>query len=333
MQFTGPTGTNAVEAAMKIARNVTGRPTIISFTNGFHGVTLGSVAATGNSYFREGCGIPPQGTTFMPYDGYMGEEVDTTEYLDKVLTDESSGLDQPAAVIVETIQGEGGINVATSEWLRSLEMICRKHNILLIIDDIQVGCGRTGTFFSFEEAKISPDIIILSKSLSGYGVPFSMVLMKPGLDQWKPGEHNGTFRGNNLAFVTARAAIEKYWSDASFSRKVKMKGKIVREYFDQLVGLDDTGTLSARGRGMVQALDCKTGEIASKISRVAFEKGLIIETSGSEDQVLKFLAPLTISDDELEKGLSILEESMRDVMEEIRLKTMSEIDSDIEVLA
>ena len=333
MQFTGPTGTNAVEAAMKIARNVTGRPTIISFTNGFHGVTLGSVAATGNSYFREGCGIPPQGTTFMPYDGYMGEEVDTTEYLDKVLTDGSSGLDQPAAVIVETIQGEGGINVATSEWLRSLEMICRKHNILLIIDDIQVGCGRTGTFFSFEEAKITPDIIILSKSLSGYGVPFSMVLMKPGLDQWKPGEHNGTFRGNNLAFVTARAAIEKYWSDASFSRKVKMKGKIVREYFDQLVGLDETGTLSARGRGMVQALDCKTGEIASKISRVAFEKGLIIETSGSEDQVLKFLAPLTISDDELVKGLSILEESMRDVMGEIHLKTMREIDSDIEVLA
>ena len=333
MQFTGPTGTNAVEAAMKIARNVTGRPTIISFTNGFHGVTLGSVAATGNSYFREGCGIPPQGTTFMPYDGYMGEEVDTTEYLDKVLTDGSSGLDQPAAVIVETIQGEGGINVATSEWLRSLEMICRKHNILLIIDDIQVGCGRTGTFFSFEEAKITPDIIILSKSLSGYGVPFSMVLMKPGLDQWKPGEHNGTFRGNNLAFITARAAIEEYWSDASFSRKVKMKGKIVREYFDQLVGLDETGTLSARGRGMVQALDCKTGEIASKISRVAFEKGLIIETSGSEDQVLKFLAPLTISDDELEKGLSILEESMRDVMGEIHLKTMRKMDSDIEVLA
>ena len=333
MQFTGPTGTNAVEAAMKIARNVTGRPTIISFTNGFHGVTLGSVAATGNSYFREGCGIPPQGTTFMPYDGYMGEEVDTTEYLDKVLTDGSSGLDQPAAVIVETIQGEGGINVATSEWLRSLEMICRKHNILLIIDDIQVGCGRTGTFFSFEEAKITPDIIILSKSLSGYGVPFSMVLMKPGLDQWKPGEHNGTFRGNNLAFITARAAIEEYWSDASFSRKVKMKGKIVREYFDQLVGLDETGTLSARGRGMVQALDCKTGEIASKISRVAFEKGLIIETSGSEDQVLKFLAPLTISDDVLVKGLSILEESMRDVMGEIHLKTMREIDSDIEVLA
>lgn len=269
----------------------------------------------------------------MPFDGYMGEEVDTTEYLDKVLTDRSSGLDQPAAVIVETIQGEGGINVATSEWLRSLERICRKHGILLIIDDIQVGCGRTGTFFSFEEAKISPDIIILSKSLSSYGIPFSMVLMKPGIDQWKPGEHNGTFRGNNLAFVTARAAIEEYWSDASFSRKVRMKGEFVREHFDKLVDLDDTGTLSARGRGMVQALDCRTGEIASMISHVAFEKGLIIETSGAEDQVLKFLAPLTISDHELDKGLSILEESIRDVMEKMRLKATRKMDSDIEVLA
>jgi diaminobutyrate-2-oxoglutarate transaminase len=194
MQFTGPTGTNAVEAAMKIARNLTGRQTIVSFTNGFHGVTMGSVAATGNSHFREGCGMQPQGTAFMPYDGYMGDDIDTTEYLDKMLTDGSSGLDHPAAVIVETIQGEGGINVASNEWLRSLEQVCLKHGILLIVDDIQVGCGRTGTFFSFEEAGISPDIITLSKSLSGYGLPLSVVLMKPELDQWKPGEHNGTFR-------------------------------------------------------------------------------------------------------------------------------------------
>lgn len=333
MQFTGPTGTNAVEAAMKIARNVKGRPMIISFTNGFHGVTLGSAAATANNYFRDGCGIQPQGTVFMPYDGYLGEEVDTIECLEKMLTDTSSGLDQPAAVIVETIQGEGGINVATSEWLRSLEMVCRNHDILMIVDDIQMGCGRTGTFFSFEEAKISPDIIILSKSLSGYGIPFSMVLMKPWLDQWKPGEHNGTFRGNNLAFVTARAAIEKYWSDDSFSKDVKMKGEIVMDRLNKLVDLDETGMLSTRGRGMVQALDCKTGKIASKISEVAFERGLIMETCGSDDQVLKFLAPLTISNEELEKGLSILEESTTDVMEEVLLRENGKISSDIEVLA
>jgi diaminobutyrate-2-oxoglutarate transaminase len=317
IQFTGPTGTNAVEAAMKIARNVTGRQTIVSFTNGFHGVTLGSVAATGNSHFRDGCGIQPQGTAFMPYDGYMGEGVDTTEYLEKMLTDGSSGLDHPAAVIVETIQGEGGINVASKEWLRSLEEVCSKHDILLIVDDIQVGCGRTGTFFSFEEAAISPDIITLSKSLSGYGLPMAVVLMKPQLDVWKPGEHNGTFRGNNLAFVTARAAIEEYWRDDSFSIDVKKKGRIVRERLERLVDLDETGALSARGRGMMQALDCRTGDLAARISALAFERGLIIETSGSEDQVLKCLIPLNITDDELKRGLAILEESVIEALSEI----------------
>ncbi len=317
MQFTGPTGTNAVEAAMKIARNVTGRQTIVSFTNGFHGVTLGSVAATGNSHFREGCGMQPQGTAFMPYDGYMGDEIDTIEYLDKMLTDGSSGLDHPAAVIVETIQGEGGINVASNEWLRSLEQVCLKHEILLIVDDIQVGCGRTGTFFSFEEAGISPDIITLSKSLSGYGLPLSLVLMKPELDQWKPGEHNGTFRGNNLAFVTARAALEEYWGDASFERDVKRKGDIVRERLEMLVDLDERGILSARGRGMMQALDCSSGDLAARISALAFENGLIMETSGSEDQVLKCLIPLSISDDELKRGLAILEESVIEALSEI----------------
>ncbi len=317
MQFTGPTGTNAVEAAMKIARNVTGRQTIVSFTNGFHGVTMGSVAATGNSHFREGCGMQPQGTAFMPYDGYMGDEIDTTEYLDKMLTDGSSGLDHPAAVIVETIQGEGGINVASNEWLRSLEMVCRKHDILLIVDDIQVGCGRTGTFFSFEEAGISPDIITLSKSLSGYGLPLSVVLMKPELDQWKPGEHNGTFRGNNLAFITARAALEEYWRDDTFEREVKRKGEIVRESLERLVDLDERGVLTARGRGMMQALDCTSGDLAARISALAFEKGLIMETSGSLDQVLKCLIPLTIRDDELKRGLSILEESVIEALSEI----------------
>lgn len=324
MQFTGPTGTNAVEAAMKVARNFTGRQTIVSFTNGFHGVTLGSVAATGNSHFRDGCGMQPQGTAFMPYDGYMGDEIDTTEYLDKMLTDGSSGLDHPAAVIVETIQGEGGINLASNEWLRSLQQVCLKHEILLIVDDIQVGCGRTGTFFSFEEAGISPDIITLSKSLSGYGLPLSVVLMKPHLDQWEPGEHNGTFRGNNLAFVTARAALEEYWRDGSFEVEVKRKGEIVRERLERLVDLDERGVLSARGRGMMQALDCGSGELASRISALAFERGLIMETSGSLDQVLKCLIPLTITDDELERGLAILEESAIEALSEVPEKAPKE---------
>jgi diaminobutyrate-2-oxoglutarate transaminase len=331
LQFTGPTGTNAVEAALKIARKVTGRQIIVSFTNGFHGVTLGSVAATANSHFRDGCGIQPQGTVFMPYDGYMGEDVDTTAYLDKMLTDASSGLDRPAAVIVETVQGEGGINVASFAWLRSLEEICHKHDLLLIVDDIQMGCGRTGTFFSFEEAGISPDIITLSKSLSGYGLPFSLVLMKPELDRWKPGEHNGTFRGNNLAFVTATATLEHYWRDDAFSRAVKRKGQLLRDRLEKLVSMDPNGILSARGRGMIHALDCQTGELASKITATAFEKGLILETSGSNGQVVKCLMPLTITDEQLNTGLDILEESVIEVMGAISSRASSTSELEIGV--
>lgn len=173
MQFTGPTGTNAVEAALKLARNVTGRENVISFTNGFHGVTMGALAATGNSHHRGAAGVSLSGVSRMPFDGYLGDDIDTTVYLDKVLSDSSSGIDKPAAVIVETVQGEGGINVASVSWLQQLEKVCRKHEVLLIVDDIQAGCGRTGTYFSFEEAGIKPDIVTLSKSLGGYGLPFA----------------------------------------------------------------------------------------------------------------------------------------------------------------
>lgn len=317
LQFTGPTGANAVEAALKIARNVTGRHNVVSFTNGFHGVTLGAAAVTANSHYREAAGMPFAGVSFAPYDGYLGDEVDSSEYLERVLADGSSGVDHPAAVIVETVQGEGGVNVASFEWLRKVEAICRRHDVLLIVDDIQAGCGRTGPFFSFEEVGISPDVVTLSKSLSGFGLPFSIVLMKPELDQWKPGEHNGTFRGHNLAFVTARAAIEEYWRNGDLSDEVKRKGKIVRECLDETVREFSEGDLSVRGRGMMQGLDCSSGEFASNVSRKAFERGLIIETSGSEGQVVKCLSPLTISDANLEQGLMILKASVMAVRDEM----------------
>jgi len=313
VQFTGPTGTNAVEAAMKIARNVTGQQNIITFTNGFHGVSLGSLAATGNSHHRDAAGVTLSGTHRMPYDGYLGEHIDTTEYLDKVLSDSSSGINSPAAVIVETVQGEGGINAASIDWLRNLQTVCKKHSILLIVDDIQAGCGRTGDYFSFEEAGIEPDIITLSKSLGGYGLPFAVVLMKPELDQWKPGEHNGTFRGNNLAFVTATAAINHYWSDAVFSNEIKRKGSYISERLEDIVGKYGEGKFTTKGRGMFQGINCVNGEIAAKITRSAFKKNLIIETSGADDQVVKFLCPLVISDENLKNGIDIVEEAIREI--------------------
>ena len=313
MQFTGPTGTNAVEAAMKIARNVTGQQNIVTFTNGFHGVSLGALAATGNSHHRDAAGVSLSGTHRMPYDGYLGDNIDTTEYLDKVLSDSSSGINSPAAVIVETVQGEGGINAASIEWLQNLQTVCRKHGILLIVDDIQAGCGRTGSYFSFEEAGIEPDIITLSKSLGGYGLPFAVVLMKPELDQWKPGEHNGTFRGNNLAFVTAKAAIDHYWSDSKFSDEIKRKGDYVAQRLDKIVQQYGEGNFTAKGRGMFQGINCVNGDIAGKITKYCFKKGLIIETSGADDHVVKFLCSLIISDENLKKGIDIVEEAIHEV--------------------
>jgi diaminobutyrate-2-oxoglutarate transaminase len=306
VQFTGPTGTNAVEAALKLARRVTGRHTVIAFTNGFHGMSLGSVAATGNRYYRKATGVALSNVTFMPYDGYLGPHVDTLDYFERVLSDEGSGLDLPAAVLVETIQGEGGINLASTAWLQRLAAICRQHEILLIIDDIQMGCGRTGTFFSFEEAGIVPDLITLSKSLSGFGLPLAVVLIRPDLDQWRPGEHSGTFRGNNLAFITGASALEHYWNDEQFACEVRRKGQQLRSGLSDIVTQAGDPTLSVRGRGMIQAIDCQTGSRAQAVCRAAFERGLVIETSGAQDHVVKCMPPLTIPDAELEEGLAIL---------------------------
>nr|WP_297456919.1 diaminobutyrate--2-oxoglutarate transaminase [uncultured Halomonas sp.] len=313
----GPTGTNAVEAATRLARIATGRRTVVSFTNGFHGVTMGSLALTGNSKFREATGgITPQGGFFLPFDGYLGEGVDTLDYFEKLLGDKSSGLDFPAAVILETVQGEGGINPAGIDWLKRLETICRSNGILLIIDDIQAGCGRTGKFFSFEHAGITPDIVTNSKSLSGYGLPFAHVLLRPELDKWKPGQYNGTFRGFNLAFATAAAALREFWSDDTFERDVQRKGRLVEEGFQKIASwLSEMGyPASERGRGLMRGLDVGTGEIADKITAQAFKNGLVIETCGDDGQVIKCLCPLVISDEDIAEGLNILETSAKQVM-------------------
>ncbi len=312
VQFTGPTGANAVEAALKIARKVTARTNVVCFTNAFHGVTTGALAATGNSHHRKAAGVPLYGTTTMPFDGYLGSDVDTIDYLDRMVSDPTSGMDMPAAVLVETVQGEGGVNTASNAWRQHLQALCRKKGILLIVDDIQAGCGRTGTFFSFEPAAIDPDIVTLSKSLSGYGLPFSIVLIRRAFDQWKPGEHNGTFRGNNHAFVTATAALQHFWQTTTFAEEVRAKSN----WLDQrLHGLADRYTphiVEVRGRGMMRGLHCADPERAAAVTASAFDNGLIIERSGPHDEVIKFLMPLTIRQAELEEGLDILEDALHD---------------------
>lgn len=305
--FTGPTGTNAVEAAIKLARKVTGREMVIAFTNGFHGMTLGALACTGNAAKRGGAGVPLSHVAHEPYDGYHGPDVDTAELLERRLSDPSSGLDEPAAILVETVQGEGGLNAASPEWLRRIAKIAKDHGALMIVDDIQAGCGRTGGFFSFEDMGFTPDIVTLAKSLSGMGLPFALTLFRPELDQWSPGEHNGTFRGNNHAFVTATAALRHFWSDGQFRRDIDRRGQLLKRRLDAIATQHG---LSTRGRGMMRGIDVGSGEIASAITTTCFEQGLIIETSGAHDEVVKVLAPLVIDDAVLNAGLDILEESI-----------------------
>ncbi|MVT54763.1 diaminobutyrate--2-oxoglutarate transaminase [Bradyrhizobium yuanmingense] len=314
-QFTGPTGASAIEAALKLSRKVTGRQNIISFTHGYHGMSLGAIAASGNRFFRTASGTSLSGATFLPYDGYLGSTVDTADYLRQVLTDESSGIDCPAAILVETVQGEGGINVARKEWLQSIQAIAKEAGALLIVDDIQMGCGRTGEFFSFEFAALSPDIVVLSKSLSGYGLPLSMLLIKEEYDVWQPGEHTGTFRGNNLALVCATAAINLYWQSETFAQGVQRMGELVRRRLEA-VALKYGNSFAVRGRGMAIGFDCRRTEVAAATARKAFEKGLIVERCGAIDEVVKFLPALTIDHDTLNQGLEIFEEALAETLKQ-----------------
>lgn len=309
IQFTGPTGTNCVETALKLARRVKGRSNVVSFTNGFHGLTMGATAITGNKNYRHESYINRANVSFMPYDGYMGPEVNTIKYLRKSLKDNSSGLDLPAAVIVETIQAEGGVNVASFEWLRQLEQVCRDFDILLIIDDIQVGNGRSGDFFSFEAAGISPDMVTLSKSIGG-GLPMAILLLKPELDQWNPGEHTGTFRGNNLAFVASTAALSTYWQTDEFSQSVRHKSSILKDELEKTAQEFPSLQANVRGRGLIYGLEIPADGFAKKVSRHAFEQGLVIELSGARSQVVKFLPPLTIDESTLQEGIDVVNEAI-----------------------
>lgn len=308
LQFPGPTGTNAVEAALKLARKVTGRSRVVAFTGAFHGMTLGAMSVSAKESAQGLVG--GMEVTRYPYDGFAdGASLDT---LEKLIT-HPGGIAKPAAFIIETLQCEGGLNVASNEWLQQIAAIAKRNDILLIVDDIQMGCGRSGRFFSFERAGIEPDIVCLSKSISGMGMPMALMLLKPDLDIWSPGEHNGTFRGNNLAFVAAKVALESYWQDdalvdniASLADKMVAALNSLAEQFPQHI----TAVL---GMGLVQGVRFADPEMAGKVSKAAFGKGLIIETCGPNSEVLKMMPPLVIGESELDKATEILRQVLTEL--------------------
>lgn len=308
VQFTGPTGANAVEAALKLARKATGRTGVFAFMGGYHGHSLGALAATANRAQRAAAGVPLGDVTFLPFPHGAMERVDTLGYLAAVLSDSHSGLDLPAGLIVETVQAEGGVVVAPEPWLQGLRAICDEYGIVLIVDDVQAGCGRTGPFFSFEPAGIVPDVVTLSKSISGYGLPMSLVLLRPELDVWEPAEHTGTFRGNQLAFVAATAALAVF-DDECLEARTEANGVFVADFLQaEVCALD--ARVGVRGRGLIWGVDLSgidpTGALSRAVADRCFAGGVLIERVGRDDTVLKLLPPLTIGRDELLRGLRTL---------------------------
>ncbi len=314
VMFCGPTGTNAVEAALKLSRKVTKRTGVFAFTGSFHGMTLGSLSITSGKTPRAGAGQPLYGTTFIPHP-HFHPEIDTIKYMEELMCDEYSGVEKPAAVFIETVQAEGGVIILSDKFLRDLCALCDRMGVLLVVDDIQVGCGRTGKFFSFERAGIVPDMVVQSKSISGYGLPMSLLLIKPEHDIWSPAEHNGTFRGNQMAFVGATAALE-YREKYELERKTFENEALIKKFVEDRILILEKD-IEYRGMGMIHGLDfgkVKIDNAAGKIGRECFERGLVIERAGRGDCVLKIMPALTIEKDELMAGLEIIEKATRKVL-------------------
>jgi len=320
LQFMGPTGTNSVEAALKIARRATGRREIVAFSHGFHGMTLGALACTANQAFRGAAGIPLENVRHFPFGcdkplGNSGSKTpsDIIDELRALYADTSSGHLPPAAFLIEIIQAEGGVNVANRQWLLDLQALARELGSLIIVDEIQVGMGRTGSFFSFDHTGLDPDVICLAKGVGGMGIPLAMNLVKPEIDKhWKPGEHTGTFRGQNLSFVAGKEALS-YFDDDELMSDVQRKGKLMIDAMQELARKHND--LEVRGRGMIVGLDTGSGERSRAIVDTCFKSGLIIAACGTGGRVIKLIPPLTIPDEDLFAGLKILVESTEQVME------------------
>ena len=311
--FPGPTGTNSIELALKLARKVKQRPYIWAFTGAFHGMTLGALALTTESAARKAAGVPLNYTVHIPAPYSMGGNFDSIAYMEQLLSDDHSGYEKPAAIIIETVQQEGGIHVFSKEFLKDLRALCDKYDILLICDEVQIGCSRSGTFFSFERADIVPDIVCMSKSIGGYGIPFAVTLFKKELDVFKPGEHNGTFRGCQLSMVAGLAALEMT-VEQDIPAQVRRKEKIVKEYLDKEIKPLLKGKMEIRGIGLSWGIEFNDGKLARAVLDKCFEKKLIIELAGSYDSVLKIMPSLVIEDELLLKGLNIVKESIQEVI-------------------
>ncbi|ELB2897546.1 pyridoxal phosphate-dependent class III aminotransferase [Vibrio alginolyticus] len=330
IQFCGPSGADAVEAAIKLAKQTTGRNTMFAFRGAYHGMTNGTMGMMGNLGTKARRTGLMSDVHFMPFPynlrcpfGLGGDEgaKASIRYIDRLLNDDESGIMKPAAIIVEPVQGEGGVVPAPAFWLRELRRICDEHGILLIFDEIQCGVGKTGYNFAFEESGIVPDILCLSKAIGG-GLPMSLLVINKQHDTWKPGEHTGTFRGNQLAMVSGAKALEIIQRD-NLVEHANIAGQYLR-YGLESIQKRVNCIAEVRGKGLMLGVEIKTpngelnkfgepqadSELTLSIQRAALERGLIVEKGGREGAVIRFLPPLIISFEQIDFALRVFEDAI-----------------------
>ncbi len=337
IQFCGPTGADAVEAAIKLVKTATGGRSILAFQGGYHGSTQATMAMSGNLSKKQHLQSLLPDVHFLPFPyeyrcpfGIGGEMTGrlSAQYIENLLDDCESGIAAPCGVIVETVQGEGGAIPANIEWLRELRRITAERGIPLIIDEVQTGFGRTGKMFSFEHAGIVPDVIVCSKAVGG-SLPMSVILYKEELDRWQPGAHTGTFRGNQMAMATGLATL-RYLREQQVLTNVQQRSQQMMNRLRALqAAIPAIGDV--RGRGLmigVEMVDTSgtrdrlghfpaSGRLAEAIQRRCFANGMIIEVGGRQSAVLRFLPPLVITEQETEAVLRIFERSVHEALAEL----------------
>jgi diaminobutyrate-2-oxoglutarate transaminase len=326
IHFCGPTGANAVDAALKLCKTATGRGDIVSFQGGFHGSSHAAMAVTGLVEQKSPVpnGVP--GVHFFPFSYCercpldLSPDTCTTNcigFAEHALTDSNGGVPLPAAVILELLQGEGGVVPATRDFVQRLRALTRDLDIPLVVDEVQTGCGRTGTWFAFEQYGIEPDVIVASKALSGIGEPVAIILYDKRLDTWEPGAHTGTFRGNQLAFAAGAEAIRIIRRDGVLQNVRDRSRQIDR----LLAPLQDLPWVrEVRGMGLmwgVELADPATGRPAGRLARAvqsrALQRGLILECGGREDCVVRMLPALNVTADVVDTACAILVDVLRDL--------------------
>ncbi|MBP5685330.1 MAG: diaminobutyrate--2-oxoglutarate transaminase family protein [Candidatus Methanomethylophilaceae archaeon] len=333
VQFCSPSGSDATEAAIKLCKTATGRSTIIAFSGGYHGMSHGAMALTGNLNAKSKVPNIMPGVQFMPYPysyrcpmGLGGEAGSKAciNYFERLLKDPESGVIKPAAVILEAIQGEGGVIPAPVEFLQAVRRITKELDIPLICDEIQCGMGRSGKVFAFEHAGIVPDVILISKAVGG-GQPMSVVVYDKKLDAWTAGAHAGTFRGNQLAMAAGKIVIERI-SKPGFLDEVTRKGNRMKEGLLKLqkevsiIG-DVRGTglmlgiefINPNGPKDIMGTPMPDGDITARVQRMCLENGLIMEKGGRFGSVMRCLCALTITDEEIDQALAIFSKVVKEV--------------------